>query len=437
MPKLNEREANGDRAMCSHGVELVDAVIGVVEREGLDVLGGRGRRRAAKPVPVPPERLASLAFPDGKPLSPALRRWLAFDASWLGWFDDPEHPVFRPLKLGALAKAEFGADWGFSRAEEFFPADCYALPFGADSRRALYAGEADARGEYPILVLDIDDAPYIGIDYPGIDAYLAEAAGILARPAGGYGAFLRDEAYGPRMRPHADRWFFGRAGSELENLGQEPPAMIPDEGAALEASARALNAGRPREARDCLEAYEAEGGPMTAKILANLCCACQRDVEADAATLSRLVSTVRERLRLESDLRQRALIENFLGLTSSRGFNGETVELVEFLDQAGIKLSQSCWVNYQYAASLMDAGTKQRVADAMDARIKANEGFFRALPASISNMVYAYADLGLMEDALRYARLCAKHKSPMIAKLRKDPDLKALHALKEFQELFR
>jgi len=52
-------------------------------------------------------------------------------------------------------------------------------------------------------------------------------------------------------------------------------------------------------------------------------------------------------------------------------------------------------------------------------------------------MVYAYADLGLMEDALRYARLCAKHKSPMIAKLRKDPDLKALHALKEFQELFR
>lgn len=196
-----------------HGVELVDLVIERVKSHGFDVLGRCGLPHQAVPIPVPAHRLETLRFPSGAPLSPALRRWLAFDGRWLQWFDDPAEPVFNPMKIGAYARTEYGIDWGYGALEKtVLPGDVFGLHFGADSRRLLYVGEPDSHGEYPVLLTDDDDTPYIGVEYPGIDVYLAENAGILRLNISTYGGLINDGRYGPRMRQHAERYFEGERG---------------------------------------------------------------------------------------------------------------------------------------------------------------------------------------------------------------------------------
>ena len=44
---------------------------------------------------MPTAVLAPLSFPDGKPLPPSLRRWLAYDASFVKLFADPAQPTAR------------------------------------------------------------------------------------------------------------------------------------------------------------------------------------------------------------------------------------------------------------------------------------------------------------------------------------------------------
>ena len=51
--------------------------------------------------------------------------------------------------------------------------ECFLLPGGSDSRRVLAVGEPDTIGEYPVLALDVDDMPFLGLMYPGFDVYLA------------------------------------------------------------------------------------------------------------------------------------------------------------------------------------------------------------------------------------------------------------------------
>ena len=51
------------------------------------------------PTPIVPEVLEKLTFPDGKPLPPSLKQWLAFDAACLGLFSDLANLVITPLSL--------------------------------------------------------------------------------------------------------------------------------------------------------------------------------------------------------------------------------------------------------------------------------------------------------------------------------------------------
>jgi hypothetical protein len=203
-----------------HGVELVEKVIRKVERDGFDILGTCGIGRIAKPQPIPANELATLAFPNGKSLSPALRRWLAYDASWLGWFEDPKRPAFAPKKLGPYATAEYGLDWGYGVIG--FDDDVFGLHFGSDSRRFLYVGEPDSIGEYPVLLADTDDSPYLGVEYPGIDVYLAINAGVVNFDGGVYGALLGHAVYGKRMKQHAKRYFGGTCGVDIMDLVGDP-----------------------------------------------------------------------------------------------------------------------------------------------------------------------------------------------------------------------
>lgn len=205
-----------------HGAALVEVAIARVQERGFALLGNCGVKPPKKPAPLAKAVLDTLTFPNGKPLPPSLRRWLAFDASWLAWFDDLAHPTFEPLQLGAFAELEFDMDWGFSTFEGKLPGDCIGLHFGSESRRLLYIGEPDSHGEYPVLVIDTDDVPYVGLEYPGFDVYIAEAAGLLQdREHETYGDLLDDAVYGGRMQEHADGLFGGKVGFEELDLLEE------------------------------------------------------------------------------------------------------------------------------------------------------------------------------------------------------------------------
>ncbi|WAL75792.1 hypothetical protein OU787_32185 [Kitasatospora sp. YST-16] len=194
---------------ADHGRALTERVIAEVaadpSRQVLehDRFAGRWVEGPLRPRP----ELA--AFPDGHPLPPSLRAWLAYDSGMLerhGWFG--ADGGLAPRTLGEIAVEEFGEPWGscFEPFSGLFGA-CFLLPGGSDSRRVLSVGphgERDGLGEYPVFALDVDDLPYAVLMHPGFDVYLAETAGVLpsdGRP--GYDSLKHDPRYAARMRAHA------------------------------------------------------------------------------------------------------------------------------------------------------------------------------------------------------------------------------------------
>ncbi|MZE54905.1 hypothetical protein GTY86_27255 [Streptomyces sp. SID5770] len=201
---------------AEHGVPLTDRVIASVRadpgRPVLDYNAWAGPWLAGAAEPLADGVLAEAVFPSGRPLPPSLRRWLAFDSGLLrrfGWLDGESR--FTPRTLGRIGRDEFGNGWGapFEALSERF-GECFLLPGGSDSRRVLATGEPDAYGEYPVFALDVDDLPCVELMYPGLDVYLAETAGLVARAEGGYSSLAADPVYGPRMRTHARNAFAGR-----------------------------------------------------------------------------------------------------------------------------------------------------------------------------------------------------------------------------------
>ncbi|WP_371666434.1 hypothetical protein OG985_47985 [Streptomyces sp. NBC_00289] len=179
------------------------------------------------PVPVPAEVIARLRLPGDRSLPPSLQRWLAFDGSWLtelGWLKSPQHPLLEGQPLGETTAQMHGfteqdGPWVevFTAFEGLLPGRCFPLVGGCDSRRLLYPGEADSTGEYPILVTDIDDLPYVAVMYPGLDVYLAELAGVIDLDFDDYTSLTHHAEYGSRMREHADRTGLGPEGTEIQD----------------------------------------------------------------------------------------------------------------------------------------------------------------------------------------------------------------------------
>lgn len=214
-------------ADTDHGVALVEQVIARVSAEPGRLVVGYAPRAGAwldgAPAPVPADVLATMRLPGGRPLSPALRRWLAFDTGLLvrfGWFAPDGSYRLTPRPLGEIAAAEFGEPWAtLYRPVSARFAECFLLPGGSDSRRVLAVDDPDEAGEYPVLALDVDDMPCIELMYPGFDVYLADTAGVIRRPSGGYSTLAADPTYGPRMRTHARHAFGGEYGATFP----EPP----------------------------------------------------------------------------------------------------------------------------------------------------------------------------------------------------------------------
>ena len=209
-------------AADSHGEALVAQVIDRVSGNPQLLSDHYHQHVLRRPKPLPATVLDTLTFPSGKPLPPSLRRWLAFDASWLaglGWFD-PLRTALTPRPLGQIAEAEYGAvfasygedapeDYRFDpislwhRTDRYFP-ECFLLPDGSDSRRVFAVTEPDAHGEYPVLVTDIDDEMYLAVMYPGFDVYLAERTGVVdAGHRDTYTNLARHPVYRERMAAHA------------------------------------------------------------------------------------------------------------------------------------------------------------------------------------------------------------------------------------------
>jgi hypothetical protein len=183
------------------------------------------------PVPLAPERLASLSLPGGRALPPSLRTWLAFDARSLPLLEDLEAPQLHPQKLSTLAAALLArvrpGTAVSSEFDELLPGACFPLAWGPDWCRFLYVGQVDTAGEYPVFVLDVPpNAPvFVGLDAPGFDVFLAQSTRLL--PRGERHGDVPAEFRG-FMREHAERnfdgfvaWHIGSGGETFDERFEE------------------------------------------------------------------------------------------------------------------------------------------------------------------------------------------------------------------------
>lgn len=133
---------------------VVDAVVAKVRK-----------KETSKPRPVPPAALATLDLGPGKPLSPCLARWLAFDGAWVGLLD-PNHPAFVAMRPSEIAREHLDLPpelvTRFAAAvDAVLPGDCFYVGNGSSGPCFLYAGVPDADGEYPIFYIDGNPEPVV------------------------------------------------------------------------------------------------------------------------------------------------------------------------------------------------------------------------------------------------------------------------------------
>jgi hypothetical protein len=220
------------KPIIAQGAEFIDLAIASVRLDPRPIAGFCNDYPLVELHPLPAEVLADLTFPSGKPLPPSLKRWLAFDDSWLqslGWFSSLDDPVFTPRTLGQIADAEYGPDMRqaaalagvdegdlnfYSLLDPLFP-ECFLLPQGTDSRRIFAVTEPDETGEYPVLAIDEDDVSYVAVMYPGFDVYMGDVSGVLDLNFGTYESLHEDPRYAKRLALHARHLFGGKPSIEL------------------------------------------------------------------------------------------------------------------------------------------------------------------------------------------------------------------------------
>ncbi|MFE4924304.1 ankyrin repeat domain-containing protein [Streptomyces sp. NPDC056661] len=176
------------------GAALVDAVIAAVEAgDGQDL---------ALPDPLPAEVLETLTFLGGIALPPSLKRWLAFDAAWLEWQDDPwgadcrswggpGRPVFATCTIAeAVRDYTYGSEpfWEILRGLPRFASTAVVpLCHGEESVQVLLLDCPDEHGEYPVVVAHTGDGwPQVFLGEIGFDTWLAEQFGVIADPGSVY-----------------------------------------------------------------------------------------------------------------------------------------------------------------------------------------------------------------------------------------------------------
>ena len=198
---------------------------GLVE---LAIAADRERRTPAnRPRPLTRAQIAQLAMPDGSEIPHSLATWLAYDT--LPIFEGSKTaPRLKWRTFAEMMAEEFDDETAATYADfgKLLTGKCLVLPNGSDSRRFMYAGKPDAHGEYPIFIVDTDELPWVGLAYPGFDAYIAD--GRVAKViTGTYMDAWQHDHWAPHLEHHARTNFGGFKAlvyQQPEHLDGEPAA---------------------------------------------------------------------------------------------------------------------------------------------------------------------------------------------------------------------
>lgn len=134
-------------------------------------------------LPLGDDGLLAAERAAGVALSPSMAALFQRDVGWIrrtyGWFlpDDATALLARPLSALVAAHAGEMAE-GFDDVLQRFPGNALPLDAGSDSARFLYLGDPDEHGEYPVVGIDHDDLPWVGVVEPGFDVWLARELGV-------------------------------------------------------------------------------------------------------------------------------------------------------------------------------------------------------------------------------------------------------------------
>ena len=85
----------------------------------------------------------------------------------------------------------------------------------------MYVGEPDGFGEYPVFVVDIEEVPFVAIEYPGLDVFLAD--GVTEDVVTDDGDCSKHPVYGPMLEDQAQRNF---AGWKLYDISGEDSVRV-------------------------------------------------------------------------------------------------------------------------------------------------------------------------------------------------------------------
>ena len=157
---------------------------------------------AEKGKPLSAKEIRALRMGDGKTIPKSLAAWLAFDVS-----HTPRRAKNRlvgaSLEKVATDLADHVADLELDFAR--LPGTCYVLMQGDEQVDFLYAGLADADGEYPVLTFDSRELD-VALAAPGFDVWLAKTFELVGPETIG----VVPRAYAKLMDEHARRNMHGK-----------------------------------------------------------------------------------------------------------------------------------------------------------------------------------------------------------------------------------
>jgi hypothetical protein len=110
----------------------------------------------------------------------SFRRWLRYDGSWIAehlrWKLTPGLPIAAVRDVIAAHAGPFIE--AYELVLDRIPGRALRLDEGSDSMRFAYFAESGF-DEPPILYVDHDDTPVIGVACPGFDVWIAKQVGLL------------------------------------------------------------------------------------------------------------------------------------------------------------------------------------------------------------------------------------------------------------------